>query len=126
MYNVKINDTKDTIAYVIYMIMGSYFKKTVCKSTLKEKRLSIVYGETKRDNQIKMEERCINFVENNILGSVPNEIFEDMVEVHFVTDEKENKVDVIFSGFDWRLIMYGKSSNKGIMFNYKLEKEKTV
>lgn len=120
MYDVKINNTNDAIAYVVYMIMGSYFKKTVCKSPMKEKQLKVVYGETKRDNQIKMEERCINYVENKLLGVAPEEIFGDMVEVHFKPNEAENRIDVIFIGFDWKLIMWGTNSNKGIMFDYKL------
>lgn len=120
MYDVRINNTNDAIAYVIYMIMGSYFKKTVCKSTMKERQLKVVYGETKRDNQIKMEERCINYIENKFIGVAPEEIFGDMVEVRFKPNEKEDRIDVIFTGFDWELTMWGNSTNKGIMFDYKL------
>lgn len=121
MYNVKINNTNDAITYVIYMIMGSYFKKAVCKSTMKEKQLKVVYCETKRDTQIKMEERCINYIENRFLDVAPEEIFNDMVEVHFAVNHKEKRTDVVFIGFDWKLTMWGTSSNKGIMFDYKLE-----
>lgn len=119
MYNVKINNSNEAITYIIYMIMGSYFKKTVCKSTLKEKQLKVVYCETKRDTQIKMEERCINYIDTKLVGVVPDEIFGDMVEVHFVPNAKEHRFDVLFEGFDWKLRMWGENSNKGIMFDYK-------
>ena len=119
MYDVKINNSNDAIAYVVYMIMGSYFKKTVCKSTLKEKQLKVVYWETKRDTQIKMEERCINYIDTKLVGVVPEEIFDDMVEVHFVPNAKEHRLDVLFEGFDWKLRMWGVNSSKGIMFDYK-------
>lgn len=121
MYDVKINNTNDAIVYVIYMIMGSYFKKAVCKSTMKEKQLKVVYCETKRDTQIKMEERCINYIENKFIGVAPEEIFDDMVEVHFALNHKEKRTDVVFIGFDWKLTMWGVNSSKGIMFDYKLE-----
>lgn len=119
MYDVKINNSNDEIAYVVYMIMGSYFKKTVCKSTMKEKQLKVVYCETKRDTQIKMEERCINYIDARLVGVVPEEIFEDMVEAHFVPNTKEHRLDVVFEGFDWKLRMWGVNSSKGIMFDYK-------
>lgn len=121
MYDVKINNTNDAITYVIYMIMGSYFKKAVCKSTMKEKQLKVVYCETKRDTQIKMEERCINYIENKFIGVAPEEIFDDMVEVHFKLNHEEKRTDVVFIGFDWKLTMWGVNSSKGIMFDYKLE-----
>ena len=121
MNNVKINNTNDAIVYIIYMIMGSYFKKTICKSTMREKQLKIVYCETKRDTQINIEERCINYIENKFIGVVPEEIFGDMVEVQFVLNRKENRTDVVFIGFDWKLTMWGTNSSKGVMFDYILE-----
>lgn len=119
MYDVKINNSNDAIAYVVYMIMGSYFKKTVCMSTIKERQLKVVYCETKRDTQIKMEERCINYIDTKLVGEVPEEIFNDMVEVHFIPNTKEHRLDVLFEGFDWKLRMWGVNSSKGIMFDYK-------
>lgn len=125
MYDVKINNANDAVAYSIYMIMGSYFKKTVCKSTMKERQLKVVYCETKRDTQIKIEERCINYIENKVLGVVPEEIFEDMVEAHFVLNKQEKRLDVVFIGFNWKLTMWGTNSNRGVMFDYKLDTEES-
>lgn len=120
MYNVKNKSSSEAIAYAIYMIMGSYFKKAVCKSIIKEGQLRVAYSETKRDTQIKMEERCINYIDSRVLGVVPDEIFDDMVEVKFITNNEEHRIDVLFEGFDWKLRMWGITSNKGIMFDYKL------
>ena len=120
MYDVKVNNSNDAIAYAIYMIVGSYFKKAVCLSTIKERQLKVVYCETKRETQIKMEERCINYVDTRLVGVVPDDIFEDMVEVKFVPNQKENRLEVVFYGFDWKLRVWGENSSKGIMFDYKL------
>ncbi len=119
MYDVKVNNSNDAIAYAIYMIVGSYFKKTVCLSTIKERQLKVVYCETKRDTQIKMEERCINYVDTRIVGVIPDEVFGDMIEVKFVPNTKENRLEVVFYGFDWKLRVWGENSSKGIMFDYK-------
>lgn len=119
MYNIKIDNTKDAIAYAIYMIVGSYFKKTVCLSVIKERQLKVIYGETKKDTQLKMEERCIKYVDSRIVGVVPDEIFDDMVEVRFFSNKKDNRTEVIFEGFDWKLKVWGESTSTGIMYDYK-------
>lgn len=119
MYNVKVNDNNSVTSYIIYMIMGSYFKKAVCKSEMKERQLRVVYSETKKDNQIKIEERCANYIDSRIVGVIPDEIFDDMVEVKFIPNKKENRLDVLFTGFDWKLLMWGVNSPKGMMFDYK-------
>lgn len=119
MYNVKLNDTNEVLPYIIYMIMGSYFKKAVCKSTLKEKQLRVVYCETKRDSQVKFEERCINYIDTKIVGVIPDEVFNDMVDVQFVLNNKEHRIDVLFTGFNWKLLMWGVNTTKGVLFDYK-------
>lgn len=119
MYDVKVSNSNDAIAYAIYMIVGSYFKKAVCLSPLKERQLKVVYCETKKDTQVKIEERCINYVDSRIVGVIPDDIFDDMVEVHFVPNKKEERLDVLFEGFNWKMAVWGTSSNRGIMFDYK-------
>lgn len=118
MNGANISNINDTAAYVVYMIMGSYFKKAVCTSSIKERQLKVVYSETKRDNQMNLEERCINYIDSKIVPYVPEEIFEDMVEVHFVPNKKENRLDVVFIGFDWKLTMWGVQQGNIVLFNY--------
>lgn len=114
----SISNNNKSIAYAIYMMMGSYFKKAVCKSEILRKNLLLVYAETKRDNQIRLEERCENYIENFIVPNVPDEIFQDMVEVYFVNNKETNTLEVIFVGFDWKITMWGDSSAKGVRFDY--------
>lgn len=116
MENTIVSDANNSIAYAIYMIMGSYFKKAVCKSSLKEQQLKVIYAEQKRENQFKIEERCENYIENRIVPEVPSEIFEDMVEVKMKS--LNNKVIVTFIGFDWQLSLSGENTGKGYMLEH--------
>jgi hypothetical protein len=113
----KVNDKVGAATYVIYMMMGSYFKKAVCDSPLKLGQLRIAYCEQKSDNQIRMEERCVNYIDNRVVGVVPDNIFEDMVDVKFV--RKDSITVVRFIGLDWYLDMWGYIEKGNVNFDYK-------
>lgn len=106
MVTPNISNVNSTTEYIIYMIMGSYFKKAVCKSEIRLKQLMVSYGETKRDTQIKIEEKCISYIDNEIIGHVPEDIFNDMVEVHFRNNDTLKRQEVEFDGYDWKLFMW--------------------
>ena len=117
-----ITSVKDASAYTIYMMFGSYFKKAVCTSKIKENKLKIAYKEQKKDNQIRLEERCENYIEQHIVPGVPAEIFDDMVEVRFSDDSKRGTI-VTFTGFDWMIKMWAEELYKYINFNYEYTKK---
>ena len=112
-----VTSQKELSAYVIYMILGSYFKKAVCVSPIKESQLRLAYLAQKRDNQINMEERCDNYVTSRLIPNVPEIIFDDMVEVRFFLNN--DKYVVEFTGFDWKINMWANQIGKSIMFDYK-------
>jgi hypothetical protein len=113
----KVNDKIGAATYVVYMMMGSYFKKALCDSTLRLGQLRIAYCEQKSDNQIKIEERCVNYIESRVIGVVPEIIFQDMVNVKFV--RKDDMTVVRFIGLDWYLDMWAYQNKGSINFDYK-------
>ena len=113
---------QDLSAYVIYMMLGSYFKKAVCKSPLKEGQLRVSYSSQKRDNQIKAEERCDNYITSKLVPNVPENIFDDMVEVKFSLN---NGIYIVeFTGFDWKIYMWANQEGSNLLFDYKYKKIK--
>lgn len=114
---MAVTSQQELSAYVIYMILGSYFKKAVCVSTIKESQLRLAYLAQKRDNQINMEERCDNYVTSRLIPNVPEIIFNDMVEVRFLLNN--DKYIVEFTGFDWKISMWANQIGKSIMFDYE-------
>ena len=114
---MAVTSQQELSAYVIYMILGSYFKKAVCVSTIKESQLRLAYLAQKRDNQINMEERCDNYVTSRLIPNVPEVIFNDMVEVRFLLNN--DKYIVEFTGFDWKINMWANQIGKSIMFSYE-------
>lgn len=64
LYKSKTNAAHKQSAYVIYMIMGSYFKRCTCKSKMLEKQLYLHYKDLPYGKQEKLEERIISYVED--------------------------------------------------------------
>lgn len=84
MMKMNVTNEKETLAYVIYMITGSYFKKVICeKAKLQEQKLFLYYQEEKREHQYFLEDQCIEYSENVLLTTLPEKIWEQEVEVHF-------------------------------------------
>ncbi|MDD3368860.1 MAG: hypothetical protein PHP50_08270 [Lachnospiraceae bacterium] len=84
----KIIFTNNQIAfeYVAYMIIGSYFQKTICRKRLLEQKMRLQYLEQRLESQLQLEERCIFFTENHLKRELPPDIWNETMEVHFVPD----------------------------------------
>lgn len=81
------NNTNNQIAfdYAIYMIVGSYFAKAKCNNPILEKRMRLHYCEQKLDNQYRMEESCIRYVEKILLKELPNQLWESEMQVSILS-----------------------------------------
>lgn len=112
-----VSKEQEAMAYTIYMMLGSYFKKAVCNSNIRLGQLKLEYCEQKRDKQIKNEERCDYFIENKMIPNLPEIIFGDMVDVYFIAEN--GIVYTKFVGFDWHIIMWADTSSKKTIFQYK-------
>lgn len=119
---MEITPRSKALAYAIFMIVGSYFKKAVPVSDIKEKRLRLYYSEQKRDNQIKMEEQCIKYFENFINDELTEDMLNDMVEVKFIDMSNRDSIKVIFNGFDWSLSINGIYTGNKLRFEYEIIK----
>ena len=90
--------------YIVYMMVGSYFAKTICPSKIREKRMFMYYKDTKEDIQYELEEKCINFVEKKMMKNLPQEIWNERVMVTLKSNVAvPGKTDIIFSGNGWEL-----------------------
>ena len=106
---VKMNFTNDQTAfeYVIYMMLGSYFKKAVCKNKLLEKKLFVQYLEQKEKKQLQMEDICIRYVEKKLMPNFPEKFWEQEVEVKFCPTDINGVKEVQFHGKDYILYVGG-------------------
>lgn len=103
---VVMDDKKKQMAtdYIVYMMVGSYFVKTICSSKTKEKRLFLYYKDIKDSIQYEIEEKCINYVEKKMIKELPPQIWKERVSVTLKSNLViPSKTDIVFAGNGWRL-----------------------
>lgn len=100
--NEKAMTKKNATDYVLYMIASSYFKKAVCTTKVLEKRLFLYYKDLSVKEQEQIEERCIRYVEKQLMNEVPQNIWDESVTVAMKTDSSD-RVVITFTGSHWNL-----------------------
>ena len=87
----KVNGLQMQMMYIIYMIVGSYFRSCSCANHVRETNLFLYYQDMRQGDQISKESK----VEREFLQGYHGylDTFADLVaEVHFQFGEKESKV----------------------------------
>ena len=80
----KRKTTQEEMAYIVYMIIGSYFNKAKCKNSKIADRLYLYYAEMRESVQEKKEKKIITQVESvlkaykNVLSTMNSEVM-----IHF-------------------------------------------
>ena len=111
MNKMNFTDNQTAFEYAMYMMMGSYFDKAICKNRLLERKMHVQYIEQKEKNQIQMEDICIRFIEQKLLSQLPEELWEQQVEVQIVPTELKGVREIRFLGPEYTL--YAKAIYRG-------------
>ena len=88
----KRKTVQEEMAYIVYMIVGSYFNKAVCINHGTASRLYLYYMEMKENSQISKEQKIIMQSENvlkeykSILCDMNCEVYISFKENKFVLD----------------------------------------
>ncbi len=92
------NNKQSAASYVVYMIVGSYFKDCICKNVFEEKRMYLNYAELSAPKQIEMEDKMICQMEK--LDKSFLKAIEDMkCKVSFIKQGEEMIVKFETGGF---------------------------
>ncbi|MBQ7774660.1 MAG: hypothetical protein IJ379_06895 [Lachnospiraceae bacterium] len=68
-------------AYIVYMMLGSFFEKAVCKAKFLEKSLFLYYKDLSAEKQVKREEEILNDLEKQ-LAQYMDELKDNNCQVH--------------------------------------------
>lgn len=97
--------------YALYMIASSYFKKATCVTPIQEKKLKIAYLEQKTDNQYRMDENSIRYMEQ-LHNELPKAVWEQEVEAHLVGMKGGAATEIRFCGENFILRLVGTAKGK--------------
>ena len=75
-FTEKRNNRQQQMGYILLMIIGSYFHKSICNTKAMETTLFLHYKELSENRQINLEERVIKDTERMLSDYLP--IFTEM------------------------------------------------
>lgn len=75
-FTEKRNNKQQQMGYILFMIIGSYFHKSICNTKAMETSLFLHYKELSETRQEKLEERVIKNTERVLSGYLM--VFEEM------------------------------------------------
>lgn len=94
----KTSHRQQETAYMLYMIISSYFHKCSCKSKALEENLFLYYKEIQKDRQVDKERQIIR-VSEGVLGECLASMAQMNAEV-FISKTDEMYVLRFYTGFE--------------------------
>ena len=120
MQKMTFTSNQTAFEYAIYEIVGSYFKKARCQSTIQEQKLIVHFKEQKQDTQCLMENKVDGYVRAVLLKKLPPEIWDEEVTVEIRKTPESDLMNIIFYGEKYALIVKGAYRGKNnAEFNYR-------
>ena len=120
MQKMTFTSNQTAFEYAIYEIVGSYFKKARCQSTIQEQKLIVHFKERKQDTQCLMENKVDGYVKAVLLKKLPPEIWDEEVTVEIRKTPESDLMNIIFYGEKYALIVKGAYRGKNnAEFNYR-------
>lgn len=107
MQKMTFTTNQTAFEYAIYEIVGSYFKKATCVSTIQEQKLIVHFKEQKQDTQCLMENKVDGYVKGVLLKKLPQELWEEEVTVEIRKAPESDVMNIIFYGQKYALIVKG-------------------
>jgi len=118
MVKMKFTDNQKAFEYVLYMIAASYFDKAVCRTKLTERNMLLQYKEQKLDNQYKMEETCIKYMEG-LVKRLPKKFFSQTMNVRLRRHSDADLTEILFENDACSVSFYGVYEGKRSRIYYK-------
>ena len=100
MQKMTFTSNQTAFEYAIYEIVGSYFKKARCQSTIQEQKLIVHFKEQKQDTQCLMENKVDGYVKAVLLKKLPPEIWDEEVTVEIRKTPESDLMNIISNGME--------------------------
>lgn len=105
----RSKNTNKEMMYIIYMMVGSYFKSTRTDMKVLEKKLFLSYFTMKEKKQLLYEDLCLGYVERTLKKELPSSLWDESVAVGFDPEQ----TSVSFLGRNWVLTVNTSCTDEG-------------
>lgn len=101
-YSPKKSNAQQACAYILYMIIGSYFHKCICMSEAAALNLFLYYKEMEPNKQIQKEMEVIQYLEKHFREEL--NCFSDLnCEAHIIRFQNHYRI-IFYTGFEGMIV----------------------
>lgn len=106
--------------YSMYVMLSSYFDKTVCTTRMQEKKLCIAYQELKEDAKQDYDEASIRIIEEELLPKLPKCFVNQQMDLALLGKEDDACTEIRLQNDNYVLRVKSRYTKKAPKMVYEI------
>jgi len=106
--------------YSMYVMLSSYFDKTVCTTRMQEKKLCIAYQELKEDAKQDYDEASIKIIEEELLPKLPKCFVNQQMDLALLGKEDDACTEIRLQNDNYVLRVKSRYTKKAPKMVYEI------
>jgi len=112
--------------YSMYVMLSSYFDKTVCTTKLQEKKLCLAYQELKEDVKQDYDESSIRIIEKELLPKLPKKFMHQQMNLTLLGSADKACTEIRLQNEDYVLRVKSRYSKRAPKMVYEVWRKKAA
>ncbi|MBR3769474.1 MAG: hypothetical protein IKL06_02965 [Lachnospiraceae bacterium] len=112
--------------YSMYVMLSSYFDKTVCTTKLQEKKLCLAYQELKDEIKQDYDESSIKIIEKELLPKLPRQFTQQQMDLALLGSTDKACTEIRLQNDDYVLRIKSRYSKRAPKMVYEVWRKKVA
>ena len=95
-YAMNKTEKQRAFDYSMYIMLSSYFNKTVCATNMQQQKLYLAYQELKDTEKQQFDEKSVQLIEKELLPKLPSWFFNQQMQVLLLGTEDDEYTELRF------------------------------
>ena len=123
-YAMNKTEKQRAFDYSMYVMLSSYFNKTVCSTNMQQQKLCLAYQELKDTEKQQFDEKSIQLIEKELLPNLPKWFFDQQMRILLLGNEEEEGTEIRFQNRYYILRIKAFYDRKKPVLAYEVWKQK--
>ena len=112
--------------YSMYVMLSSYFDKTVCTTKLQEKKLCLAYQELKDEIKQDYDESSIKIIDKELLPKLPRQFTQQQMDLALLGSTDKACTEIRLQNDDYVLRIKSRYSKRAPKMVYEVWRKKVA
>ncbi len=125
-YAMNQTERQRAFDYSMYVMLSSYFDKTVCTTKLQEKKLCLAYQELKDEIKQDYDESSIKIIEKELLPKLPRQFTQQQMDLALLGSTDKACTEIRLQNDDYVLRIKSRYSKRAPKMVYEVWRKKVA